>query len=261
LYRGALRPSFRSDTGELSLGSPLSTIFVKVASLQLHIISPRAPHRKILRVEKHFELYPSLTTWDGVVVDKQILQKTERVRYGNKVRTVPYGSYVLKVKRDDGKIFTHSVRENHSSSITTRSARGSDTTKAFLTTKSTTNPKILGFTQSCTFTNCSGETQLTVTSSDRTGLGGFVGGSNSSSFEDCDLTATTSNPTRPHYVGGPIAEGKGSNEEIKLIVKNNYVRISLSPSTPAYTQRVPLIAQYNDYVVFEQNDAEWEQQP
>jgi hypothetical protein len=65
-----------------------------------------------LRAEKHFELYPSLTTWDGVVVDKQILQKIERVRYGNKVRTVPYTPYVLKVKRDDGKIFTHSVRDN-----------------------------------------------------------------------------------------------------------------------------------------------------
>uniref|UniRef100_A0A832I7T5 Zinc ribbon domain-containing protein n=1 Tax=Pseudothermotoga hypogea TaxID=57487 RepID=A0A832I7T5_9THEM len=54
------------------------------------------------------------TTWDGVVVDKKILQKTERVRYGNKVKTVPYTLYVIKVKRDDGKIFTHSVRENRS---------------------------------------------------------------------------------------------------------------------------------------------------
>ena len=52
------------------------------------------------------------TTWDGVVVDKQILQKIECVRYGKRVKTVPYGSYVLKVKRDDGKIFTHSVRDN-----------------------------------------------------------------------------------------------------------------------------------------------------
>ncbi|AJC74690.1 hypothetical protein AJ81_03845 [Pseudothermotoga hypogea DSM 11164 = NBRC 106472] len=52
------------------------------------------------------------TTWDGVVADRQILQKTERVRYGNKMKTVPYTLYVLKVKRDDGKIFTHSVRDN-----------------------------------------------------------------------------------------------------------------------------------------------------
>lgn len=219
---------------------------------------------------------------------------------------------------------------------------------------------VVGWTNSCTFTNCTGETQLTVRSGSGWSLGGFVGVSFTSSFVDCDLktivVATdfycvggfagyldyssfadcdvsdaslsvsncaltggfagqaeetniasctfdgqliivpgtdyptgyvagfvayasaeiqnqyisnctvhsgssitlTDTPTQMHYVGGLIGYGRGSTNW-KLFVNNNYVRISLIPSTPANTVSDPLIAGYEHGTVeLDQNDAEWE---
>jgi len=52
------------------------------------------------------------TTWDGVVLDKKAEQKVENVRSGNRIRRRQYMLYTLKVMRDDGKTFTHRMRDN-----------------------------------------------------------------------------------------------------------------------------------------------------
>lgn len=50
------------------------------------------------------------STWDGEVIDKKIERKTEVRRTGDRITRHHYDMYVLKVRREDGKIFTHSFR-------------------------------------------------------------------------------------------------------------------------------------------------------
>ncbi len=51
------------------------------------------------------------STWDGEVIDKKIERKTEVKRTKNRTTRHHYDLYVLKVRREDGKIFTHSFRD------------------------------------------------------------------------------------------------------------------------------------------------------
>ena len=52
------------------------------------------------------------TTWEGKVIDKKIYDKTEVQRAGNRNRTIHYNLYVLKIMRDNGKIYTQKYRDN-----------------------------------------------------------------------------------------------------------------------------------------------------
>lgn len=51
------------------------------------------------------------STWDGEVIDKKIERRTEVRRTRDRTTRHHYDMYVLKVRRGDGKIFTHSFRD------------------------------------------------------------------------------------------------------------------------------------------------------
>lgn len=52
------------------------------------------------------------TTWEGKVIDKNIYDKTEVRRSDSGRKTVHYKLYVLKVMRDNGKVYSHKFRDN-----------------------------------------------------------------------------------------------------------------------------------------------------
>jgi hypothetical protein len=52
------------------------------------------------------------TTWDGVVVDKQIEEKRRRRRSGDKSYWEQYTLFSVIIKRDDGKIYTKSAEDD-----------------------------------------------------------------------------------------------------------------------------------------------------
>lgn len=52
------------------------------------------------------------TTWEGKVIDKKTYQKTEVRNVGGRRKTYRYTLYVLKVMRQDGKVYTHKFKDN-----------------------------------------------------------------------------------------------------------------------------------------------------
>lgn len=51
-------------------------------------------------------------TWEGKVIDKNVYDRTQVKRYGNRKKTVHYKLYVLKVMRENGKVYTHKFVDN-----------------------------------------------------------------------------------------------------------------------------------------------------
>lgn len=52
------------------------------------------------------------TTWEGKAIGKDVYDKTQVKRSGGKSRTVHYKLYVLKVMRENGKVYSHKFIDN-----------------------------------------------------------------------------------------------------------------------------------------------------
>ncbi|MGB9820536.1 MAG: hypothetical protein ACPLVG_04195 [Pseudothermotoga sp.] len=54
------------------------------------------------------------TTWEGKIIDKKIYKKTKLQRVSNRNLGVNYTLYVLKIMREDGKVYSQTYKDNPS---------------------------------------------------------------------------------------------------------------------------------------------------